>query len=66
MLRRGEIAALEQQYEFEQAAELMAQYVLDYPNDDEAARENLFLKTRTAVADQLEQEQAEAGQEETN
>jgi Tfp pilus assembly protein PilF len=58
-LRRGEIAALEQMYEFEQAKELMAQYVLDYPEDEEAARENLFLKTRTAVADQIAEEQAE-------
>lgn len=56
-LRRGEIAALEQQYDFEQAKEKMSQYVLDYPDDEEAAREYLFLKTRTAVADQIEEEQ---------
>lgn len=56
-LRRGEIAALEQMYEFEQAKEKMSQYVLDYPDDEEAAREYLFLKTRTAVADQIEEEQ---------
>jgi hypothetical protein len=37
----------------------MAEYVLDYPQDEEAARENLFLKTRTAVADQIAAEQAE-------
>ena len=55
-LRRGEIAAMEQLYDFEQAKEKMSQYVLDYPNDEEAAREYLFLKTRTAVADQLEEE----------
>jgi tetratricopeptide (TPR) repeat protein len=71
-LRRGEIAALEQMYEFEQAKELMAQYVLDYPEDEDAARENLFLKTRTAVADQIqeeaaaEQESAEAESQEEN
>lgn len=45
-LRRGEIAALEQLFEFEQAKEKMAQYVSDYPNDEAAAREYLFLKTR--------------------
>lgn len=52
-LRRGEIAALEQLLEFEQAKEKMAQYVSDYPNDEEAAREYLFLKTRgiTEAAD---------------
>lgn len=58
-LRRGEIAAMEQLYDFEQAKEKMSQYVLDYPDDEEAAREYLFLKTRTAVADQLEEEKQE-------
>ncbi len=58
-LRRGEIAAMEQMYDFEQAKEKMSQYVLDYPDDEEAAREYLFLKTRTAVADQLEEEKQE-------
>lgn len=60
LLRRGEIAALEQLYEFEQAKEKMAQYVLDYPEDEQAAREYLFLKTRTAVADQIEEEKQAA------
>ena len=60
LLRRGEIAALEQLYEFEQAKEKMAQYVLDYPEDEQAAREYLFLKTRTAVADQIEEEKQTA------
>lgn len=63
-LRRGRIAALEQMFDFEQAKEEMAQYVLDYPEDEEAAREYLFLKTRTAVADQISQEQAAAAAEE--
>ncbi len=40
----------------------MAQYVLDYPDDEEAAREYLFLKTRTAVADQIKVEQAASAQ----
>ena len=60
LLRRGEIAALEQLYEFEQAKEKMAQYVLDYPEDEQAAREYLFLKTRTAVADQIAEEEKAA------
>lgn len=59
MLRRGEIAALEQMYEFARAKEKMAQYVLDYPEDEQAAREYLFLKTRTAVSDQAGQETAD-------
>ena len=59
-LRRGEIAALEQLYDFEQAKVKMSQYVLDYPEDEQAAREYLFLKTRTAVADQIEEEKKAA------
>ena len=59
-MRRGEIAALEQMYEFEQAKDKMAQYVLDYPEDEQAAREYLFLKTRTAVADQIGEEKQAA------
>lgn len=58
-LARGAIAALEYQYEFERAKERMAQYVLDYPDDAQAAREYVFLKTRTAVADQPAQESEE-------
>lgn len=56
LLRRGEIAALEYMYDFTTAKEKMAQYVLDYPEDEQAARENLFLKTRTAVAEQIAEE----------
>lgn len=62
LLRRGEIAALEQMYEFAQAKDKMAQYVLDYPEDEQAAREYLFLKTRTSVAEQMEEEKKEAEQ----
>ena len=58
-LRRGVIAALEQQYEFERAKDEMAQYVLDYPEDAQAAREYEFLKTRTAAASQPESGQGE-------
>lgn len=64
LLRRGEIAALEQLYDFETAKDKMAQYVLDYPEDEQAAREYLFLKTRTAVADQLAEEAASAEDDE--
>ena len=60
LLRRGEIAALEQLYEFEQAKDKMAQYVLDYPEDEQAAREYLFLKTRTSVTDQIAEEKQAA------
>lgn len=60
-LRRGEIAALEAMHEFEQAKDKMAQYVLDYPEDEQAAREYLFLKTRTAVADEIAEEEKAAG-----
>lgn len=63
LLRRGEIAALEQMYEFERAKDKMAQYVLDYPEDEQAAREYLFLKTRTAVADQIAEEKKAAEEE---
>ena len=40
----------------------MAQYVLDYPEDEQAAREYLFLKTRTSVAEQIEEEKKAAEQ----
>ena len=60
LLRRGEIAALEQMYEFELAKEKMSQYVLDYPEDEQAAREYLFLKTRTSVAEQIAEEKQAA------
>lgn len=63
LLRRGEIAALEYMYDFTTAKEKMAQYVLDYPEDEQAARENLFLKTRTAVAEQIAKEMEQAAAE---
>lgn len=64
-LRKGVIAALEQQYEFERAKEEMAQYVLDYPDDAQAAREYEFLKTRTAAAEQPQDGQEEPQGEDT-
>ncbi len=45
-LLKGEIAALEQLGKFSEAKKLMKEYVKAYPDDEAAARENLFLKTR--------------------
>ncbi len=45
-LLKGEIAALEQLGKFSEAKKLMKDYVKSYPDDEAAARENLFLKTR--------------------
>ncbi len=45
-LLKGEIAALEQLGKFSEAKKLMKDYVKAYPDDEAAARENLFLKTR--------------------
>lgn len=45
-LMRGEIAALEYTGDFAEAKRAIAQYVLDYPDDEQAQRESLFLKTR--------------------
>lgn len=45
-LRRGEIVALEYLLEFAQAKEKLASYVSDYPEDEEAAREWEFLRSR--------------------
>lgn len=45
-LRRNEIAALENMLEFAQARVKMKEYLEDYPEDEEAAREYEFLKSR--------------------
>ncbi len=45
-LLKGQIAALEQLGKFSEAKKLMKDYVKAYPDDEAAARENLFLKTR--------------------
>lgn len=45
-LRKNEIVALEYLLDFEQAKEKMESYVQDYPEDEEAAREYEFLKSR--------------------
>lgn len=45
-LMQGEIAALEYTGDFEEAKAAMAQYILDYPDDEQAQREHTFLKYR--------------------
>lgn len=45
-LRRNEIICYENLLEFGKAKEKMASYVRDYPEDEEAQRENMFLQTR--------------------
>ncbi len=45
-LRLNEITAYEYLGEFNMASALMATYIQDYPDDDAAARENVFLSTR--------------------
>ena len=45
-LRRNEIICYENLLDFAKAKEKMASYVKDYPEDEEAQRENLFLQTR--------------------
>ncbi len=45
-LRRNEIAALEYMQEFDQARTKLESYLKDYPEDEEAAREYEFLKSR--------------------
>lgn len=45
-LRRNEIICYENLLDFANAKEKMASYVKDYPEDEEAQRENTFLQTR--------------------
>ena len=45
-LRRNEIICYENLHDFAHAKEKMASYVKDYPEDEEAQRENTFLQTR--------------------
>lgn len=45
-LRRNEIICYENLLDFASAKEKMASYVEDYPEDEEAQRENVFLQTR--------------------
>jgi tetratricopeptide (TPR) repeat protein len=50
MLKKNEIVAYECLGEFEQAKEKLSQYMTDYPNDKEAAREAQFVDTRLMEA----------------
>lgn len=45
-LQYNEIVACEQLEDFQKAASLMQSYVKTYPDDEQAQRENIFLKTR--------------------
>ncbi|MCR5581804.1 MAG: tetratricopeptide repeat protein [Pseudobutyrivibrio sp.] len=45
-LMKGEVAALEKLYRFSEAKDILTQYLEDYPNDEEAAKELVFLQTR--------------------
>lgn len=45
-LRRNEIICYENLLDFASAKEKMASYVKDFPEDEEAQRENIFLQTR--------------------
>ncbi|MFG6384684.1 MAG: tetratricopeptide repeat protein [Lachnospiraceae bacterium] len=45
-IRRNEIICYENLLDFASAKEKMASYVKDYPEDEEAKRENIFLQTR--------------------
>ena len=45
-LRRNEIICYENLLDFASAREKMASYLEDYPEDEDAKRENIFLQTR--------------------
>lgn len=45
-LMKNQIAAYEYMGDFESAKEKMKSYLKEYPNDESAVRENMFLKTR--------------------
>ncbi len=45
-LRRNEIICYENLFDFAKAKEKMASYIKDYPEDEEAKREDTFLQTR--------------------
>ena len=45
-LLKGQVAALEYLGRFDEAEEVLTQYVETYPNDEEAAKELIFLQTR--------------------
>lgn len=45
-LKRNQIAAYEAAGNFAKAKSLMSEYIMAYPDDEEAQRENIFLQTR--------------------
>ena len=45
-LYKGQVAALENLHRFDEAKQVLTQYVESYPQDQEAARELIFLKNR--------------------
>ncbi len=45
-LMKGQVAALEKLYRFSEAKEILTQYLEEYPGDEEAAKELIFLQTR--------------------
>ena len=45
-LLKGHVVALENLHRFEEAKELLTQYLEDYPDDADAQKELIFLQTR--------------------
>lgn len=45
-LMKGKVAALEKLYRFDEAKDVLAQYLESYPSDEEASKELVFLQTR--------------------
>ena len=45
-MRRNEIICYENLSDFATAKQKMAEYLEDYPDDEKAQRENIFLQTR--------------------
>ena len=45
-LMKGQVAALEKLYRFQEAKDVLTQYLEAYPNDEEASKELVFLQTR--------------------
>lgn len=45
-LLKGQVAALEHLYRFDEAEQVLTQYLESYPSDEEAQEELIFLKTR--------------------
>lgn len=64
-LRKNEIIAYEKMGDVELALEKMESYITDYPDDQEAARDYIFLQTRTGSSDETVDNSSDVeGQEE--